>query len=41
VVAADPFGGLASVLGLPRAEDSLERDSFELEQLWWHMGLPM
>jgi hypothetical protein len=24
-----------------RAEDSLELGAFDLEQLWWHMGLPM
>lgn len=23
-----------------RAEDSLELDLFDLEQLWWHLGLP-
>ena len=24
-----------------RAEDSLELEAFDLEQLWWHLGLPM
>ena len=23
-----------------RAEDALELDLFDLEQLWWHLGLP-
>ena len=26
---------------IQRAEDSLELDLFDLEQLWWHLGLPM
>ena len=26
---------------IQRAEDSAELDLFELEQLWWHLGLPM
>jgi len=26
--------------GIQRVEDSLELDLFDLEQLWWHMGLP-
>lgn len=25
---------------IQRAEDSLELDLFDLEQLWWHLGLP-
>ena len=25
---------------IQRAEDSLELEAFELEQLWWHLGLP-
>ncbi|HEX3651943.1 MAG TPA: hypothetical protein VHU18_03880 [Rhizomicrobium sp.] len=24
-----------------RAEDSLELGAFDLEQLWWHLGLPV
>jgi hypothetical protein len=23
-----------------RVEDSLELEAFQLEQLWWHLGLP-
>jgi hypothetical protein len=25
---------------IQRAEDALELDLFDLEQLWWHLGLP-
>ncbi|MBV8798455.1 MAG: hypothetical protein JO208_01395 [Alphaproteobacteria bacterium] len=25
---------------IQRAEDSLELEAFQLEQLWWHLGLP-
>ena len=25
---------------LRRVEDSLELEAFQLEQLWWHLGLP-
>jgi hypothetical protein len=25
---------------LQRIEDSLELEAFDLEQLWWHLGLP-